>query len=60
MRLYQLKILNKATEWLNKNSNTEVLDILNSSDPKDISIKIDKEGNYIISIKNKLSIIYKE
>lgn len=60
MRLYQLKILNKAEKWLNKNSNTEVLGILNSSDPKDISIKIDKEGNYIISIKNKLSIIYKE
>lgn len=60
MRLYQLKILNKAKEWLNKNSNTEALGILNSSDPKDISIKINKEGNYLLSIKNKLSIIYEE
>lgn len=60
MKLYQLKILNKAKEWLNKNSNTEALGILNSSDPKDISIKIDKEGSYLLSIKNKLSIIYKD
>lgn len=60
MRLYQLKILNKAKEWLNKNSNKEALSILNSSDPKDISIKIGKEGSYLLSIKNKLSIIYKE